>query len=317
MTMTLPVLAYLFSAAATLMLCLFAQPISAALGILDIPDARKQHHAATPLMGGVVLLFAFAPVIALFVVFAMPRGLTHSLLVWLASVVAMALVGMADDRHSLSARNRLLISFFVFGMAAAFDPLFNVRVLSFELGGFELGLGTVSVAVAFTILCCVGLVNAINMADGKNGLVIGLCLGWTGLLATRAPNALVPVLAVLFAVLAVLLLFNLRGRLFLGDGGAYGLASAIGLLAILVYNTRGSHAGRAIAADELVLLFLVPVIDSFRLTFVRLLRGQSPMSADRDHLHHHLQARFGWLKGLCVYLLLALLPPALWFMGGA
>jgi UDP-GlcNAc:undecaprenyl-phosphate GlcNAc-1-phosphate transferase len=60
-----------------------------------------------------------------------------------------------------------------------------------------------------------------------------------------------------------------------------------------------------------VLLFLVPVLDSFRLTFVRLARGQSPMAGDRDHLHHHLQNRFGWPNGLYLYLLLALAPATL------
>lgn len=72
--------------------------------------------------------------------------------------------------------------------------------------------------------------------------------------------------------------------------------------------------GRAITADELMLLFATPVLDSFRLTFIRLRRGQSPMSADRDHLHHHLQDKFGWPVGLIVYLVIALTPAAAVFV---
>ena len=102
--------------------------------------------------------------------------------------------------------------------------------------------------------------------------------------------------------------FNMMGRLFLGDGGAYAIATAIGLLAIMVYNTPGIHTLRAISADQLVLLFVVPVADSFRLTYKRLRQGRSPMSADRDHLHHHLQDRFGWPAGLLVYWLVAFAP---------
>jgi len=89
--------------------------------------------------------------------------------------------------------------------------------------------------------------------------------------------------------------------LFLGDGGAYAIATAIGLLGIMVYNTPGTYAFRAISADELVMLFAVPVGDSFRLTYKRVRQGRSPMSADRDHLHHHLEDRFGWPAGLIVY----------------
>lgn len=114
----------------------------------------------------------------------------------------------------------------------------------------------------------------------------------------------------------VLLYFNLRGRLFLGDGGAYGLSCAIGMLAIMIYNSAGSHTLRAISADELVVLFIIPVLDSFRLSYKRLRQGRSPMHADRDHLHHHLQDRLGWPQGLFVYWLLALGPAFLLFSWG-
>jgi UDP-GlcNAc:undecaprenyl-phosphate/decaprenyl-phosphate GlcNAc-1-phosphate transferase len=313
MTLAISIGATFLSGVVTLLLCLFSRQICTALGIMDVPDERKLHRRATPLMGGVALELAFIPIAGALILIATPPAWQPSLLIWLASVGTMTLVGLADDRHSLSARDRLFISFLVFGSAPILDAMFNVRVLSFEYFGFELGLGTSWMAVIFTALCCVGLVNAVNMADGKNGLVIGLCLGWTALIALRAPAPILPLIAALAATLVVLLAFNLRGRLFLGDGGAYGLATAIGLLAIMTYNTRGSHAGRAISADELMLLFAVPVLDSFRLTFVRMRRGQSPMAADRDHLHHHLQNWFGWPAGLVVYWILAIAPSFIGF----
>jgi UDP-GlcNAc:undecaprenyl-phosphate/decaprenyl-phosphate GlcNAc-1-phosphate transferase len=315
-SIAIPIVTALLAGSVALMLCLFASHISLWLGIMDIPNERKQHHEATPLMGGVVLHLAFMPAAAVAILIATPAQWTPPLLVWLACVAAMTVVGIADDKRSLAARDRLLISFLVFGSAAIVDPLFNVRILSFEYFNFAFGLGTGWIAIIFTTICCVGLVNAVNMADGKNGLVIGLCLGWISLLALRAPDHLLPLLGSLAAVLVVLMAFNLKGRLFLGDGGAYGIATAIGLLAIASYNTPGVHAGRAISADELVLIFSVPVIDSFRLTIVRLLRGQSPMTADRDHLHHHLQNRFGWPGGLVVYMIIALLPSAAAFLSG-
>lgn len=308
MTPTYLLIASLSSVVITFFLCLRAHQISLALGIMDTPDDRKHHRVETPLMGGVALLLGFIPVALAYVLLSAPIETRGTLMLCLACIAAVTLVGLADDRHTLSARNRLVITFAVFGAAALVDPLFNVRALSFEISGIGFGLGTGWIAAIFTVVCCVGLLNAVNMADGKNGLVIGLCLGWTILLAMRAPAALLPLLVLLAATLTMLLLFNLRGRLFLGDGGAYGIATAIGMLAIAIYNTPGAHAGRAVAADELMLLFAVPVIDSFRLTFARIRRGQSPMSADRDHLHHHLQNWFGWPGGLIVYLVAALLP---------
>jgi UDP-GlcNAc:undecaprenyl-phosphate/decaprenyl-phosphate GlcNAc-1-phosphate transferase len=316
MNMLIVALASFLCAGITYFLCINAKQICLKLGLMDVPDERKHHASVTPLMGGVTLQFAVIPLLLLLALTAAPSGWVNKLLIFVAAVAAMTIIGLADDRHTLSARDRLLASFLVFGSAAIIDPLFNVRVLSFAHPAFEIGVGTGWLAVIFTSICGVGLVNAINMADGKNGLVIGLCLGWLALLGARAPEAMLPVLLVISAAWFVLLIFNMRGRLFLGDGGAYGIATAISLVAISTYNVPGAHAGRAISADELMLLFSVPVLDSFRLTFVRLKRGQSPMAADRDHLHHHLQSRFGWPAGLLVYWGISLLPSAVVLLAG-
>lgn len=297
-----------------MLLCLNAPRICISLNLMDIPVGRKKHAAPTPLMGGVVLLGAFAPVALICIAaFASERWL-GSLLIWVGCVSVMALVGLGDDRHSLSPRLRLVISFAVFAAAAALDPTFNVRVLDFNIPPLTLGLGTWWLAVVFTVICCVGLLNAINMADGKNGLVLGLSLGWVAILATRAVGPLLPLIGLFAGVLIVLFVFNMRGKLFLGDGGAYAIATAIGLLAIMVYNTPGTETLRAVSADELVVLFLVPVADSFRLSYKRLRQGRSPMSADRDHLHHHLQDRFGWPAGLLVYWFLSFALTSLLFL---
>lgn len=291
-----------------ILLCFNAPRICISLNLMDIPVGRKKHAAPTPLMGGVVLLGAFVPVALICIAAFASERWVGSLLIWVGCVSVMALVGLGDDRHSLSPRLRLVISFAVFAAAAAVDPTFNVRVLDFNIPPLTLGLGTWWLAVIFTVICCVGLLNAINMADGKNGLVLGLSLGWVAILATRAVGPLLPLIGLFAGVLAVLLVFNMRGRLFLGDGGAYAIATAIGLLAIMVYNTPGIHTLRAISADELVILFAVPVADSFRLAYKRLRQGRSPMSADRDHLHHHLQDRLGWPNGLVTYWSMAFLP---------
>ena len=273
---------------------------------MDVPVGRKKHVAPTPLMGGIVLLGAFAPVALIYIIALASGTWISSLLIWLSSFFVMALVGLADDRHSLSPRLRLIISFAVFATAIAVDPTFTVRVLDLNITPLTLGLGTRWSAMVFTVICCVGLLNAVNMADGKNGLVLGLALGWLAILAIRAVDPLLPLIGLFAGVLMVLFAFNMRGRLFLGDGGAYAIATAISLLAIMVYNTPGTHALRAISADEVASLFLVPVADSFRLIYKRLRQGRSPMSADRDHLHHHLQDKFGWPGGLVIYLVIAL-----------
>lgn len=304
----------LLSAVVTLVVCVYSHPLCTRLRLLDTPDGRKLHQRPTPLAGGIALLLGFVPAVVIAALSGDMAPSPEKGLVVAACTAGLVLIGLADDRHDISPRARLILSFAIYGVAAWLYPSYDVRLLNFEHPHFEIGLATDWLALFFTSLCLVGLVNAVNMADGKNGLVIGLCLGWTILLTLRAPGWLSPALISLAAVLAVLLAFNLKGRLFLGDGGAYGAGAAIGLMAIATYNAPGSHSLRSISAEEIIVLFAVPVLDSFRLTIIRLRRGQSPMSPDRDHLHHHLQRRFGWPGGLVFYWIFALLPAAIVFL---
>jgi UDP-GlcNAc:undecaprenyl-phosphate GlcNAc-1-phosphate transferase len=302
----------LLTAGLTYGIAINGERIGHALRLMDMPNARKLHQRATPLLGGLALLIVFLPISLALAAQVNGGVFSRPGIVWTLSVAGMALVGILDDRQSISPRTRLVASAAIFGLAAYADPAFNVRVLDFEYPNLIIGLGPKTLAILFTVLCCVGLVNAVNMADGKNALVIGLCLGWLFLLTPRAPATLIPYIGLLVATLAVLLAFNKDGKLFLGDGGAYGLATALALLTIAIYNRPGAHSTRAISADEIMILFAVPVLDAFRLSWKRFRRGQSPMAADRDHLHHHLQDRFGWPGGLFVYLFLALTPATLY-----
>jgi UDP-GlcNAc:undecaprenyl-phosphate/decaprenyl-phosphate GlcNAc-1-phosphate transferase len=286
----------------TVYFCKHARVMAARLGVVDMPDERKHHASATPLMGGIVLVLSVIPACLAASFLATSTGFPVStILVWIACTAAMTLLGFADDRHTLSARDRLLVSLLVFGSACLVDPAFNVRVLVFGQPHIGFGLGTGWLSVIFSTVCFVGLVNAVNMADGKNGLVSGLCIGWLSILILRGPGDLHPYLFLLIAGMLPLFLFNLRGKLFLGDGGTYGFATAIGLMSVMVYNRSMVGPPPGLLADDIIAMFLVPVADSFRLTLVRLKRRQSPMTADRNHFHHILQDRFGWPGGLLIY----------------
>ncbi len=292
--------------------CASAMPICRALGLMDIPNARKHHAHPTPLVGGLALVLLILPLSLAAALLVAPTDVHRAVFIDLAAIALMAVIGMADDRHNLSANGRLALSLLVFFGAAFLDPLFNVRLLDFHVPKIVFGLWSDWVAYIFTMVCCVGLVNAINMADGKNGLVIGLLIGWLVALERFAPGAFLPLIVVAQCGLIVLFVFNLQGLMFLGDGGSYGFGCLISLLTIAIYNSKMPPGVPHLSADTIVLIFIVPVIDSFRLTVMRMRRGLSPMAADRDHLHHHLQNRFGWPAGLFVYLIIALAPAYLW-----
>lgn len=280
-----------------------AARIGAGLGLLDYPDTdggRKRHGRITPLVGG--LAVATASVAAALIVRAvLPPPTLH--LAWLAGAVSvMFLIGAIDDRFHLSPVLRLGAALVVLVLLISDVPDFSLGFLRFAGQDQLLLLGLLG--PVFTLLCLLGLLNAVNLADGKNGIVAGMGLIWTLVLAAHVPAAMLPVLAAAGVALFVIGGFNMAGRLFLGDGGCYAISTLFGLLAIYAYN----HDFETMRADDVAVLFAIPVFDTVRLMAVRVRRGRSPFEGDRDHLHHHLHEWIGWPTGLMVYLLMVAAP---------
>ncbi len=267
----------LISGAAAAVVCVAAKPLAAAVGLLDRPDgARKQHRGDVPMLGGLAVL----------------PGLVWSF-VSVEAIVAIALfyycLGLLDDLFRISALFRLVFGGMVIVLTLIYAPELVIRSLSFFAGGDAVVLG--ALAIPFTCVCILGFVNAVNMVDGTNGLLIGLSTLWTGVLLFHlAPSPDLSVVG-LGTELVVTLACNLRGRIFLGDSGACMLGVAIAAATIWVYNVSPT-----LKADTVAILFVVPVIDCLRVMCTRIVRGHSPVYGDRNHLHQLLALR--WPRGV-------------------
>ncbi|MBM3503062.1 MAG: undecaprenyl/decaprenyl-phosphate alpha-N-acetylglucosaminyl 1-phosphate transferase [Alphaproteobacteria bacterium] len=292
---------YALTAAATLAICWRADAIARVLGVMDEPDGKRKLHArATPLVGGLAIML---PVIGLGLLCALTPPLDRFFLAIALAGGGATLLGYLDDRRHIPALRRLIVSVAIGAGAMLYAPGFVVDVLHFSLPGATFFLG-VPAGVTFTMFCLVGLQNAVNMADGKNGLVIGMALIWVLILMAHAPEPLVPLLVVFSIGLAITFVFNVRGRLFLGDAGTYGLSMTLGLIAIYVYEVTPM----TFRADTAALLFLIPVVDTLRLMLFRALAGHSPFRSDRCHFHHILLELMPWHWSLLVYLALVAIP---------
>lgn len=293
----------------SLLIGINAEPLGRRLGLLDFPDpdgGRKRHDRVTPLVGGTaVALSALAATgITLLALPLTPPLAQH--FGWFAATVAMMfLIGIADDRFGLSARIRLLLAIGILALVVLEAPDFSLSFLRFS-GQPDIWIFPPFWGEAFALLCLVGLLNAVNMADGKNGLVLSLGLIWTLVLALRLPPAFAPLLAGTGVALAVMWWFNMRGRLFLGDGGSYAISAIFGLLAVYAYNRDFA----TMRADDVAVMFAIPVFDTVRLMATRILSGRSPFEADRDHLHHRLHRQWGWPRGLLLYVSMVAIPNA-------
>ena len=277
----------------------WAPRIAGLLGVMDHPGAQdhKKHVKPTPLVGG---LAAIPPAMVMLVYIystnsaSQPQAAAVTAL-FLAGMGSM-LVGLFDDRRHIPAFTRLFLCALIFLLAIAIDPVFLVTTL--DIQGLQFGLQLGILAVPFTVLCLLAFQNAVNMADGRNGLVTGLALIWLVTLLSYKPAMLImPLLALTLGMLLVTAA-NIGGRLFLGDAGTYGLGAIIGLSTIWVHRQSiGLHT------IDVAIMFFFPICDMLRLIALRILNGRHPFSADHHHLHHYLDHSIGWMWGRKAYLL--------------
>jgi UDP-GlcNAc:undecaprenyl-phosphate GlcNAc-1-phosphate transferase len=276
----------------TLVICLFAEPLSQRLRVVDYPDGgRKGHTAPTPLIGGIAIMLPLA-LWCLTILLAEPEVATRLHLTVLLCGLGVALMGFMDDQAPVSPRSRFLLLIVFAVMAFVLDPSLIADRLMWAGNALPIE------AWAFCILIVVGqvgLVSAINMADGMNGLVLTLYLVWFGALAFISGGAVQATAQLVCAMLIVTLLFNARGRLFLGDCGTFAITFVLGLLVIAAHN-QGQ-----LSFDQMLLWFFIPIMDCLRLIWARLARGRSPFLGDKNHFHHRLIHRFGVRTAFVLY----------------
>jgi len=246
------------------------------LKLIALPGGHRQHLQPTPLVGGLGICFAI--LVGVFL-------LDSSSYQILPSLVVLCALGALDDRYSLHAVVR-----FIAQGAAAFLMIcltgVKLNTLGFLFSQQELLLG--GWATSVTVFACIGVINAVNMSDGLDGLagsftlLILLCLCVLG-----SPDRVLILIAC--ASVSGFLFWNIRikrlqARVFMGDSGS----TMLGLLvAYLMINYSQEKQGLwPVTALWIVAL---PLIDAVTVMIVRPLRGRSPFSADRIHYHHQLR----------------------------
>ncbi len=259
--------------------------------IFDEPGERKLHTARTPLLGGVAV---FAGTMISFLFFSANYFETSQLFV-LASLLILFVAGFIDDLQPL----RPVVKLFLQVIAALITILF-AGISCTGLHGL-LGIHTLPgiFAVIASIVFMLTIINAYNFIDGIDGLAsaVGIISSLLfGILFLSIDDGLFALLS--FSLCGSLIAFMILNfppaKIFMGDTGTLITGFILSLLTIRFTEVTRTNASsfewlNYQSAPVFALSFLIiPVIDFIRVTTVRMLNGQSPIRADKNHIHHVL-----------------------------
>ena len=255
------------------------------VGAIDVPkDARRMHKTPTPRLGGLAIFLGFMISVILFVPIQGDREMQSILL----GVVIIVVLGVVDDIMALPAMLK-----FVVQIVAALIPTLNgviVRAVSnpniFSDNPYWV-LGWLSIPV--TVLWIVAVTNSVNLIDGLDGLANGVsAISATtvlviSLIASEAQVALV--MAALVGASVGFMPYNQNpAKMFMGDTGATFLGYILATMSI-----QGLFKFYAVVSFVVPFLILgLPIFDTAFAFTRRIAHGQSPMHADRSHIHHRL-----------------------------
>ena len=272
----------LFSFVVSMGICLALIPALVAsagrLQILDAPADRKIHTTPIARVGGV----GFG--VGVFGALLLWAPLNEIVTAYLLGGLIILLFGVWDDRVNLNYKIK-----FVGQILAAACALWFADVRLHTLPFFpDISLPYL-LSIALSMLFLLAVTNAINFSDGLDGLAGGLAFLSFGGMAFLAYESGEPVLTIiLVSVLGGLLGFmrfnTFPARVFMGDGGSQFLGLYLGLTALILMSP--SHG--TIPLSIIMLLLGLPILDTIGVIAQRLWNGQSPFSADKNHIHHKL-----------------------------
>ena len=263
--------------------------ISIMKNLVDNPDARKLQRNPVPVMGGIAVFFG----IAIGLCSSQTMFNSPNIFMLFTAMLVMLYVGTIDDIISLTPTIRFIIEI------AIIMWLMTVSNTSMDCFWGLWGVHTIPLWLAWplTIFAAVGITNAINLIDGVNGLSSGFCFMASVLFAImfyNCDNTIMTTLAISAAGAIIPFFFhNVFGnstRMFIGDGGTLVIGTMMSMFVINLVNSN-SLAGN-FAKENLGLIpfsiavLSIPVFDTLRVMSMRIIRGGSPFSPDKTHLHH-------------------------------
>jgi UDP-N-acetylmuramyl pentapeptide phosphotransferase/UDP-N-acetylglucosamine-1-phosphate transferase len=256
--------------------------------LYDLPDSRKLHTRPIASLGGVGIFGGFF----IASILAIPGTLNPEFQYFFAAATVIFFLGIKDDILVLSANKKFIGQVLATAILIHFG---DIRITSMH--GL-LGITEIPLAISYLLsyISIIVIINAFNLIDGVDGLA-----GTLGLLTMTVFGAYffmadMPAYSILAFSLAgslfAFLLFNYNpAKIFMGDSGSLilGLVNAI---LVIKFITVADNKNSVFPLESSVAIgfsvLMVPLTDTLRVFSLRIFKGRSPFSADREHIHHLL-----------------------------
>lgn len=286
---------FLFALMTSMLLVPVLQRYAQRLGLIDTPDPRKVHERLVPRSGGVAIVAgALLPI----VLWAPADSLLAHLML---GAMVIVLFGLVDDRQELDYR----LKFAGQALAALIAMRGGLLIEVWPFFGIEPVPAVLSYPTTFLFL--IGVTNAINFSDGLDGLAGGISLVTLGAIAfiagtpagqnvtqtalelmvgdaEQGRDIALYAIAIIGGLCGFLRYNNYPAQIFMGDTGSQFLGFMTAGLAVALTQ----HFDTALNPAIVLLLFGLPILDTFSVMIWRMRTGQSPFRPDRKHFHHRL-----------------------------
>ncbi len=262
--------------------------IADAKRLFDVPDTRKIHKKPIAALGGVGMFTGFFLTDLLFI----STNQLPEFQYFMAAAIVIFFLGLKDDILIITPFKKFIGQVCA---AAIIIHLSGLRIDSLH-GVFGIQELPEPVGLALSYVSIILIINAYNLIDGVDGLAGTLGLVSMGLFGFYFFSAgYLPFAMLAFSMggsLLAFLIFNHHpAKIFMGDSGSLmlGLFNAILALKFLtVADTPGAVYRIESVVPVAIAVLSVPLIDTVRVFSIRMFRGHSPFSPDRNHIHHLL-----------------------------
>ena len=258
--------------------------------LMDFPNDRKIHKKIVPLYGGLVFVGLFLIYCVLFV----RDSLFMSSYMFFIGGVLVFFLGICDDVFKLNWKYKLGSQLFILFFCVGF-------IDTFSFFGIEFSSIMASIVFSFWFL---GIVNAVNLLDGLDGLAAGVSLLFLmAFLFLINKNVLMYdysfIYLLLFFCLTPFLFFNFHpAKLYMGSAGSLFLGYFFAILPLLFSLDTSFVTDLAYDFTFFIWIYAYIIFDTIRVLVLRLVQKKNPFLPDKTHLHHILTKRFGVIKAV-------------------